>query len=43
MNMSVHPSYATNSMYAHICDNYLVEEDGASECLHRTPKRVFEV
>jgi Xaa-Pro aminopeptidase len=43
MNMSVHPSYATSSMYAHVCDNYLVEEDGASECLHRTPKRVFEV
>jgi Xaa-Pro aminopeptidase len=43
MNMSVHPSYATSSMYAHICDNYLVEEDGASECLHKTPKQIFEL
>ena len=43
MNMSVHPSYATNSMYAHICDNYLVEENGASECLHKTPKKIFEL
>lgn len=43
MNMSVHPSYATDSMYAHICDNYLVEEGGASECLHRTPQQIFEL
>jgi Xaa-Pro aminopeptidase len=42
MNMSVHPAYATSSMFAHICDNYLVEENGASECLHKTPKQVFE-
>jgi Xaa-Pro aminopeptidase len=43
MNMSVHPSYATTSMYAHICDNYLVEEGGASECLHKTPQNIFEL
>jgi len=43
MNMSVHPSYATNSMHAHICDNYLVEEQGASDCLHKTPKQIFEL
>jgi Xaa-Pro aminopeptidase len=43
MNMSVHPSYATGSMYAHICDNYLVEEGGVSECLHKTPKKIFEL
>ncbi len=43
MNMSVHPSYATSSMYAHICDNYLIEENGVSECLHRTPKQIFEL
>src|SRR5579863_6806807 len=43
MNMSVHPSYATSSMYAHICDNYLIEENGVSECLHQTPKQIFEL
>jgi Xaa-Pro aminopeptidase len=43
MNMSVHPAYATSSMFAHICDNYLVEEDGVSECLHTTPKQIFEL
>jgi Xaa-Pro aminopeptidase len=43
MNMSVHPAYATASMFAHICDNYLIEENGPSECLHQTPKQIFEL
>jgi Xaa-Pro aminopeptidase len=43
MNMVVHPAYATASMFAHVCDNYLVEEHGASECLHQTPKKIFEL
>ena len=43
MNMSVHPAYATSSMFAHICDNYVVEENGVSECLHQTPKKIFEL
>ncbi len=43
MNMVVHPAYATGSMFAHICDNYLVTENGASECLHRTAKKIFEL
>jgi len=43
MNMSVHPAYATSSMFAHICDNYLIEENGAGECLHKTPKQIFEL
>jgi Xaa-Pro aminopeptidase len=43
MNMAVHPNYATSSMYAHICDNYLVEPDGGSDCLHKTPKIIFEL
>ena len=43
MNMSVHPAYATSSMFMHICDNYIVGENGASECLHKTPKQIFEL
>jgi Xaa-Pro aminopeptidase len=42
MNMSVHPAYATSSVFAHICDNYIIEENGVSECLHKTAKQVFE-
>jgi Xaa-Pro aminopeptidase len=43
MNMSVHPSYATSSMFPHICDNYVIAENGVSECLHKTPKKIFEL
>jgi len=43
MNLAVHPGYETDAVWAVICDNYLVEADGVSECLHRTEKKIFEV
>jgi Xaa-Pro aminopeptidase len=43
MNLAVHPGYASASQFAVICDNYLVETTGVSDCLHRTEKRIFEV
>ena len=43
MNLAVHPGYPTASLFAVICDNYLIGRDGPSECLHRTEKKVFEV
>jgi Xaa-Pro aminopeptidase len=43
MNLAVHPGFETPSIFAVICDNYLVEDDGPSACLHATPKRIFEV
>src|SRR5229473_1317965 len=43
MNLAVHPGYETDALFAVVCDNYLVEADGVSECLHRTEKKVFEV
>jgi Xaa-Pro aminopeptidase len=43
MSMAVHPAYGTPSMFAHICDNYLVDEEGACVRLHKTPQRLFEV
>ena len=43
MNMAVHPAFATSSTFSVICDNYLIERDGPSECLHGTPKEIFEV
>jgi Xaa-Pro aminopeptidase len=43
MNLAVHPGYQSNSLFAVICDNYLVTEAGVSECLHKTEKKVFEV
>ena len=43
MNFAVHPGYETPSIFAVICDNYLIGEDGPGECLHGTAKQVFEL
>ena len=43
MNLAVHPGYETESIFAVICDNYIVEAGGPGACLHRTPKQVFEL
>ncbi len=43
MNLAVHPGYETDAIFAVICDNYLVEASGPSECLHKTEKKVFEL
>ncbi|MFL6797890.1 MAG: M24 family metallopeptidase [Xanthobacteraceae bacterium] len=43
MNFAVHPGYETPSLFAVICDNYLVEADGPGACLHQTAKQIFEV
>ena len=43
MNLAVHPGYETPSIFAVICDNYFIEAGGASACLHKTPKQVFEI
>jgi len=43
MNLAVHPGYETPSIFAVVCDNYIVEHDGPGLCLHRTEKRIFEL
>jgi Xaa-Pro aminopeptidase len=43
MCLAVHPGYETAAIFAVICDNYMVETHGPGPCLHRTPKKVFEV
>lgn len=43
MNLAVHPGYETDSMFVITCDNYLVEANGPSECLHKTEKKIFEL
>ncbi|MFC1580821.1 M24 family metallopeptidase, partial [Thermodesulfobacteriota bacterium] len=43
MNITIHPIVATKTAFAWVCDNYLVTDEGHSECLHRTPKKVFEI
>lgn len=43
MNLAVHPGYDDDTVFAVICDNYLVTETGVSDCLHQTPKQIFEI
>jgi Xaa-Pro aminopeptidase len=43
MNLAVHPGYETESMFAVICDNYIIGENGPGDCLHKTEKRIFEL
>jgi Xaa-Pro aminopeptidase len=43
MCLAVHPGYETPSLFAVICDNYMIEANGPCECLHKTEKRLFEI
>ncbi|MGX1099140.1 M24 family metallopeptidase [Amorphus sp. MBR-141] len=43
MCLAVHPGYETDTLFAVICDNYMIEADGPGACLHATDKQIFEV
>lgn len=43
MLLAVHPGYDDGRVFAVICDNYLIGEDGPGDCLHKTEKKVFEL
>ncbi|MFH1489536.1 MAG: M24 family metallopeptidase [Pseudomonadota bacterium] len=43
MNITIHPITSTDTAFAWVCDNYLVTEKGPGECLHKIPKKVFEI
>lgn len=43
MNIVVHPTYATDTEFSWICDNYILTEDGVGESIHRTPQKIFEI
>ncbi|RJR31004.1 MAG: aminopeptidase P family protein [Desulfobacteraceae bacterium] len=43
MNITVHPIIASKTVFSWVCDNYLITENGPSECLHRTAKKIFEI
>lgn len=42
MNLVIHPTYVTPSVYSWICDNYAVEEAGVRR-LHKTERKIFEL
>jgi Xaa-Pro aminopeptidase len=43
MAIVCHPGILNDKMFVHNTDVYLIEAKGPSECLHRTPKRIFEL
>ena len=43
MCLAVHPGFDDGTVFAVICDNYMVVEGGVSDCLHQTAKQVFEL
>ncbi len=43
MNLAVHPVAKNSRVWITLCDNYLITEQGVSECLHKTPKEIFVV
>jgi Xaa-Pro aminopeptidase len=43
MNIGVHPSVTTRSLFATVCDNFLTCADGSVERLHRTPRAIVEI
>jgi Xaa-Pro aminopeptidase len=43
MAIVCHPGILNERMFVHNTDIYLIEAHGASECLHRTPKQIFEL
>lgn len=44
-NMAIvcHPGILNERMFVHNTDVYLIESNGPSECLHSTPKQIFEI
>jgi Xaa-Pro aminopeptidase len=44
-NMAIvcHPGLFNERMFVHNTDVYLIEPQGPSACLHRTPKEIFEI
>jgi Xaa-Pro aminopeptidase len=43
MNITVHPFVVNQKVWAMVCDNYMVEETGMSERLHKYPREIIVV
>ena len=43
MNIGIHPSLSNESMFATVCDNFLVHAEGSSERLHKMPQTIIEL
>jgi Xaa-Pro aminopeptidase len=43
MNLAVHPTLSTSSVFMIVCDNFLMNADGSVDSLHRFKQDLFEL
>jgi Xaa-Pro aminopeptidase len=43
MNMTVHPTVVSETVWVGVADNYIVTETGVGPCLHKTPKEILVI
>ena len=43
MNIACHPNWVNSRMFATICDNYLIHDDGPSERIHKYPETLMQL
>ena len=43
VNLAIHPVFSAGTIFATICDNYVVSAVGSGSFLHQTPKKIFEL
>ena len=43
MNITVHPRAVTKTAWATVCENWIIGEDGAGPCLHKSPQEIVVI
>lgn len=43
MNITIHPRTISKTVWATVCENWMVGEDGAGECLHKSPQEIIVI
>ena len=43
MNIGLHPSVGTSTMFVTVCDNFFIDASGAVERLHQNPREIVEL
>jgi len=43
MNITIHPRAVTKTVWASVCENWMVGRDGAGDCLHKSPQEIIVI
>jgi hypothetical protein len=41
MNIAVHPRAVTKTVWASVCENWVIGEKDAGPCLHKSPQEII--